>query len=274
MTFLKNLLLLFFLFSFSSILSQRDSISTYLNREFKESKIKNDIHYFSIRIKKDTLWENRIFHRDGKILSKRYSKNFNGDILIGKSLKFHRNGKLAEKKYYNLKGNEHGNIITLFNNGNRNFTGSYNNGNPNGLWKYYRFNGKLACKFYYDNKGNIEKYILFDKLGNETKDEEYVKYIKPKFRGGIEKFKSKISNLTDNLSYSINTTIYIKFIIDIDGSIKDVNVVNNIPNKLKKEISGFFESINGWSPAIEMNRIIPYKYSLPITFKTREIDTN
>ena len=271
---IKNFLFVAVIFFSNLIFAQKDSITTYLNRNFKVSKVKNDTHYFSIRVKRDSLWENRIYYRDGKLFSRNYSKNFNGDILIGKSLKFHRNGKLAEKKNYNIKGNEDGKIITWFNNGKRNYTGSFFNGNSQGLWKYYRFNGKLACKFYYDENGDIKKYILFDENGIETKEKDYIKFIKPQFKGGIEKFKSKIKYLTDNLSYAINTTIYINFIIDVNGSIKEVNIVNNVPTKLKNEIKEFFESIKGWKPAIEMNRKIPYNYNIPLTFKTRVIDTN
>ncbi|WP_425658233.1 energy transducer TonB [Tenacibaculum ascidiaceicola] len=81
-----------------------------------------------------------------------------------------------------------------------------------------------------------------------------------------------MSYLIDNVSYAINTIIYVNFTIDVDGSIKDVWVVNNIPNKLRNEIIDFFKSIKGWKPAVEMNRKIPSKYSIVLNFTTRVID--
>lgn len=140
------------------------------------------------------------------------------------------------------------------------------------MWKYYHYNGNLAAKFYYDINGDIERYILFNEKGEELKDDTYTKFIKPTFKKGKEEFSSKMSYLIDNVSYAINTIIYVNFTIDVDGSIKDVWVVNNIPNKLRSEIIDFFESIKGWEPAVEMNRKIPYKYDIALNFTTRVID--
>lgn len=268
---IKSALIAFMLLSVVKFYGQKDSIVNYLDRQFNTTSIKNDVKYIETKVKKEGLWKIVLYYRDGKVYKKAYAKKKKGDNYVGKYLSYHRNGKLAEKSYYNSKNEIHGKIVTFFDNGNRNYTGMYNNGLPDGLWKYYQYNGTLAGKFYYDSKGDIEKYILFDEEGNELKEEVYTKYIKPIFREGREEFSSKMTYLMDNVSYAINTTIYINFVIGVEGEIRDVWVTNNISDKLRVEIKEFFESIKGWSPAVEMNRKIPSKYGIALNFKTRYV---
>ncbi|RSC93726.1 toxin-antitoxin system YwqK family antitoxin [Tenacibaculum singaporense] len=269
---MKKILLLFVVFICANGYSQKDSISNYLDRKFKITSNKNDAKYIETSVKKGSLWEISIYYRDGKIFKKGFSNNNRGNSYIGKHLVFHRNGKLSKKSFFNSEGELEGKVLALFDNGNRNYTGFHKNGVPSGLWKYYHYNGNLAAKFYYDIHGDIEKYILFNEKGEEFKDEIYTKFIKPTFKNGEEEFSSKMNYLIDNVSYAINTAIDVDFIIDVDGSIRDVWVANTIPNKLRNEIADFFESIKGWKPAVEMNRKIPYKYSIMLNFKTRVID--
>ncbi|MGB0891383.1 MAG: hypothetical protein ACPGUU_03450 [Flavobacteriaceae bacterium] len=271
---MKKLVYLFLGLITSINIYSQDSIVNYLDQNFKITEVKNDTHYLKITVKRDSVWENRIYHRDGKILFKNYSYKPYKNSYVGKFLRFHRNKNISKRVFFNKKSNEEGKIITWFDNRKRNYTGSYKDGIPKGIWKYYHYNGKLASKFYYNTNGDIDKYILYDTNGLETNEKDYIKFLKPKFKGGIDKFNSKLNYLIDNLSYGINTKLYINFTIDVDGNIKDVIVVNNIPKKLKKEISDFFESIKGWESAIEMNRKIPYKYRFSISFKTRIIDTD
>ncbi|WP_440121920.1 toxin-antitoxin system YwqK family antitoxin [Tenacibaculum sp. Ill] len=269
---MKKILLLFIVFISINGYSQKDSISNYLDRKFRITSNKNDAKYIETSVKKGALWEKILYYRDGKIFKKGFSKNNRGSSYVGKYLVFHRNGKISKRVFYDAEGELEGKVLTLFDNGNRNYTGFHKKGVPSGLWKYYHYNGNLAAKFYYDINGDIERYILFNEKGEELKDDTYTKFIKPTFKKGKEEFNSKMSYLIDNVSYAINTIIYVNFTIDVDGSIKDVWVVNNIPNKLRSEIIDFFESIKGWKPAVEMNRKIPSKYGIALNFTTRVID--
>lgn len=269
---IKQVLLFIVMCNSLHLFSQKDSISTYLDRRYEITTKKENAKYIKTWVKKDSLWNVTIYFRDGKIFTKGFSKKLGKRTeYVGKHLTFHRNGKLAKKVYYDNNHQMHGKIVTLFDNGKRNYTGVYNADAPQGLWKYYYYNGKLAGKFYYDVNGDIEKYLLFNENGEELKEEDYIKRIKPVFKKGEEEFNSVINYMISNLSYTINTTIYVNFIIDIDGSIRDVWIVNNIPKKLKKEIIEFFESIKGWSPLIDMNRKIPSKYGIALNIKTRLI---
>lgn len=266
----EKLLLIVVMITTYCLNAQNDSIVKYLNKKFEITTEKSKALFIDIRKKIDTTWEVTRYYRDGKLYSKSYSKSEEFDEFIGKYLTFYRNGKLEEKRNYTIYHKKHGKVIHFFDNGNRSFSGFYNNGSRIKLWKYYHYNGNLASKFYYGEKGGLKKIILFDEAGNQLKNTDYVEFRHPVFKKGIVNFREKLSNIISGLSYSINTVIDVSFIVDVDGSIRDVWVINNVPKKLKKEIVSFFESVNGWEAAIDMGRKIPFRYSIGLNFKTRE----
>ncbi len=66
--------------------------------------------------------------------------------------------------------------------------------------------------------------------------------------------------------YKIKGKVNVTFIVDIDGVIKDVSIENKLPKKLEHKIITFFEKINGWNPAVSMNRNYPMYYTIPLNF--------
>jgi len=42
--------------------------------------------------------------------------------------------------------------------------------------------------------------------------------------------------------------------------------MEEIPEDLNQKIVSFFEAIDGWEPAIQMNRRVPVNFSIPINF--------
>ncbi|WP_405566202.1 hypothetical protein [Polaribacter sp. Asnod6-C07] len=261
--------ILFFSLVIQSVFSQKDSIVSYLNRKFEinnNSNNKNDVAYLKTQVKKDALWENIIYYRKGNIFRKYYSKNLNEDIYVGKFLEYHRNGKLKKRVFYDNSGYENESIIILFDNGKRNYTGQFLKGIDINLWKYYHYNGQVAAKFYKDKKGNITKSVFFDEKGQDVPEDEYIKFKKATFKGGIEKFNEKVKVLPYRIRYYVNTTIYVNYTINVDGDITDVYVINNVPKDLEEQIKLYLESIKGWSPEIDFNRKIPTNYTVKLNF--------
>ena len=72
---MKKILLLIVVFICANGYSQKDSITSYLDRELKITTNKNDAKYIETIVKKDSLWEFALYYRDGKIFKKRFSKN-------------------------------------------------------------------------------------------------------------------------------------------------------------------------------------------------------
>ena len=88
----------------------------------------------------------------------------------------------------------------------------------------------------------------------------------PQFEGNVA------AALGQNLSYtafSPETTsvgrTYVSFIVDTDGSLKDIVflTVNNI--ELNRAIASALQLLNGWKPALHNGKPVAYRYNLPLT---------
>ena len=62
------------------------------------------------------------------------------------------------------------------------------------------------------------------------------------------------------LYYEADAAVYVNFVIDVHGAIKDVTIDETIPKKIYKQIVDFFESIECRFPVIDRNRKTPYNW--------------
>lgn len=264
---MKKILLLFVVFISINGYSQKDSIVTYLNGKGKVITDKNKAIYFEILTKKsDTLWLSRKFRRSGKIYTYSHYKSKDKKVKIGESVSFDKHGNMKGVTIYNAQGKKHGRTKLWFDNGNINLKGIYLNGKKEGLWKCYFYDGSLAGKVIFKND-SIIKETFYDTSGNELdKSVAIIKEQKPKFKGGIKKYEKHLKTLTDNISYQVKGRVFVEYVIDINGNVKDVTLSSEVPEKFKQEIISFFENIKGWEPAIHLNRNIPYSFTQTLKF--------
>lgn len=61
--------------------------------------------------------------------------------------------------------------------------------------------------------------------------------------------------------------VYVRFIVDIDGSIKDVTVERGISEALDAEAVRLVKLMPNWIPAEESGKAVASKYLLPFTFR-------
>ena len=90
--------------------------------------------------------------------------------------------------------------------------------------------------------------------------------VQPQFEGNVA------AALGQNISYtdlSLKTTAlwrtYASFIVDTDGSLKDIVflTVNNI--ELNRSLATALQLLNGWKPALHNGKPVAYRYNLPLT---------
>ena len=111
------------------------------------------------------------------------------------------------------------------------------------------------------------KSVIFDAEGQKIKT-DLIESKQPEFEGGgIDDFFKYIKRIHENIDFQINGIIYINFDISAEGIVNNVSIDDDIPIKLKRKLILYFESIEGWSPAINMNRKIPYYFTLPLNFR-------
>lgn len=99
---------------------------------------------------------------------------------------------------------------------------------------------------------------------------------KPTFLGGEEAFQAYLSN---NLRYPQKAihnnaagTVMVAFIINIDGSIKDVELARGLDDPdLNQEAMRLISEMPNWNPGIQNGEKVNVKYTVPVKF---EVDLN
>ena len=241
----------------------QDSIVNYLDNM---GKIVDKVYATQIEtiVKKDTLWQVTKYYGNGKIKTFGHFKIRDKKEPIGESIRYHRNGKVSNIRYYNKKSKKNGRDQTWFDNGKLSIDGTYLSDKKEGIWKYYHYNGIEASRIYYKND-SILKSIIFDDGGKQLNTPLITR--NAKFIGGQEKFKAEINKLTKGIGYKIKGKGYVNFVVGINGEIRDVVIYEELPEELHQKIVAFFEAIEGWEPAIHMNRKIPVDFTLPLKFR-------
>lgn len=92
----------------------------------------------------------------------------------------------------------------------------------------------------------------------------------PNFPGGLEKLYKFIR---ENLKYpkiavenNIKGTVYVSFIVDVDGSIKNAEVLHGIGAGCDEEAMRVIQSMPAWEPGRNNGIAVPVLYNFPIKF--------
>ena len=61
--------------------------------------------------------------------------------------------------------------------------------------------------------------------------------------------------------------VYVRFIIEKDGSISNVKIIRGVSPELDNEAKTVIASMPKWEPGMQKGQAVPVKYTLPITFR-------
>ena len=93
----------------------------------------------------------------------------------------------------------------------------------------------------------------------------------PQFRGGDAGLFNFIS---DNLNYpkkaiekSVEGSVLVRFAIDTDGKVRDVEVIQSVDPNLDAESVRVVKSLPLFKPAMKDGKPVQFFYSLPVKFK-------
>ena len=92
--------------------------------------------------------------------------------------------------------------------------------------------------------------------------------VMPEFPGGMEAFRNfLLKNLRqpDDLEEGSKVVVKIKFVVDADGTIKEVNILAS-GGDLDKEVLRVINKMPKWKPGSHNGKHIPVYFTLPITF--------
>ena len=107
-----------------------------------------------------------------------------------------------------------------------------------------------------------------------TSDNEKVYQVvgqQPNFPGGKEElFKYLVYNMiypADAAKNKVEGRVLVTFVIEHDGSISNVNVVNSVYPSLDKEAIRVVSEMPKWIPGKANGKTVRVKYTIPITFR-------
>jgi len=95
----------------------------------------------------------------------------------------------------------------------------------------------------------------------------------PTFPGGEDKL---MKYLRDNIKYppvarenGIQGRVYVTFVVDKDGKIKDLKLLRGIGGGCDEEAMRVVKSMPDWKPGRQNGRNVPVQYNLPVNFALR-----
>ncbi len=133
-----------------------------------------------------------------------------------------------------------------------------------------------------DEGGEVLKAKKVDDLPASVNNEDRVFDVveqMPEFPGGID---ALIEYLSTNVTYpataqanGIQGRVIVTFIVERDGSINDVEVLNSVDPALDREAVRVVSEMPKWIPGRKQNgETVRVKYNIPISFKTQEGNSN
>ncbi len=140
---------------------------------------------------------------------------------------------------------------------------TYRNNKFEGVLKSYWKNGKIKRYDFYKN-GKLKKKACFNQQGKKIK--YYNFEIPPKFPGGKKGLTTFLSKNLKYIKSNIKERIVIKFNIEVDGTVTNINVIKGNSSKYKNEALRVIKLMPKWQPAYQDGIPVKVTRSLPLIF--------
>ena len=144
----------------------------------------------------------------------------------------------------------------------------YTNDKLNGNFTVFYKNGKIKRTEKW-KEGEWQDGECFDESGNKT---DYCSYQEmAEFIGGLPALYTFIGSELKYPKYAqirgIQGVVKVQFIVDTDGSIKDVKIKKGNAESLNEEALRIVNSMPKWKPGRFEGKLVKMDFSLPITFR-------
>jgi periplasmic protein TonB len=220
--------------------------TTFLDSDWNKVKSKQYATYFKI-VSPNQADTNRVtetvYFRSGQVKTQK-------DYAVYKSRKL--DGKLKE---WFESGQIHKDI-------------DYKDGKKDGQLFTYWDNGKLKRADKYENDRLIEgKCMTAD--GRDISHYDYEKL--PQFPGGINALRNYLSKELkypkDSRRAGIEGRVLVGFIVNKDGAITDIKVVQSVSDELDQEALRVVKKMVKWEPGTEDDEAVKVAFRLPVQFQ-------
>lgn len=243
MTTCSKLIVLFYVIGIFSLHSQN---KVYYDEFWNPTTDKQNAQFYSI-LERSSIDTNEVVERkyylNDQLKSEIHFSNYSRRTRNGSFKAYHSNGKLKESGYYS-QNKLIDSLKTFWDNGT-----------------------KKREDLYVDGKFQSGK--MFNSDGTEVPHYDYE--IMPEFEGGLNEL---IRYLSMNIKYpkvarkkGISGKVYIQFMVDKAGSIKNVKVLKGVSEELDAEAIRVVSAMPKWKPGLLDGDKVNTYFNLPISFK-------
>jgi len=96
--------------------------------------------------------------------------------------------------------------------------------------------------------------------------------VMPEFPGGNDSMLQFISdNLKFQLEPQVRTRVYVSFIVQADGSLKDAKVLRGIDSRCDEEALRVVRTMPNWKPGMQNGKAVQVIFNLPVEFSKDKI---
>lgn len=168
----------------------------------------------------------------------------------------------------NERGEQDGNCITYFKNGQVDCNAYYASGTKTGTWTIYKENGTVLTSFEFNNNNEAGT------LAEHTREAEIFDRVEvmPSYPGGVSelfKFLSKsIRYPSLARENGLEGKVIVKFFLDELGFVRDVSVLKDgVGGGCGEESVRVVHDMPRWIPGLQKGKPVKVYYTLPITYK-------
>ncbi|MBL0357336.1 MAG: energy transducer TonB [Chitinophagaceae bacterium] len=217
--------------------------------------------------KKTGIWN---FWTEAGQLSGQYS--YMNDILAGKTISWYKNGQVCDS--FPLDNEGAGKGWGYYEDGRIRYEGMFKKGVKEGEWNYYYdtpTTQKSMVIFFVNDQ--IKKSTCFKENG-AAQEENCVYEKEAEFPGGNSEWINYLTKSLQKVKVEKYITtpgkyqVYIKFMIDKNGTVSDVEIENPKNEELDKKAYMIIKKSPEWIPAVQYNQKVNAYRRQPITFIT------
>lgn len=253
------------------LLGQQDTVITYFDNDWKKVSIKK-YTYFRKSYKKNKLWYVQDHYKSGTLQMK-------GTYLDKSLKKKHGNFQYfseEDEKYseHNYKKGKKDGLRIRYNKSLVPFSKeTYKKGKLDGISYWYHPNSNISSKEIY-RKNKRQEFTFYDESGVELKG-DYPYEQMPEYPNGFK--EGLMKDIKENTRYpqsavdnNVQGRVLIKFVIDRDGFVTEVENKNDVHWILNKEAIRVVKSLKRWSPGKRHNLPVRVQYTIPVNFKIND----
>jgi antitoxin component YwqK of YwqJK toxin-antitoxin module len=194
-----------------------------------------------------------------------YYKN---DIPVGTYFGLYQNDRPQKKGMLDTNGRGIGEEWQYYEDGQLESYGKRSDGYlKDSIWTYFHNNGIVSFREYFE-KGKLLRKECFNEKGEDEHGDcqEEIMPVFNKYRGNFHTYLNEAIVFPPGFNVRGVVTVVAKFVIDLDGSINDVEIVKPVHPAFDKEVADLLKSSPKWTPGRDHNHKVKVYYTIPIAF--------